>query len=332
MTLRISAAAVAVASTLALAACAPSAGEGTLSSPSSTGAGAENVVTVEDNNGTHTVTSPPTSVVSLDNRTFETLSDWGIELTAAPRALMPPRIAYQSDESIPDIGTHNEPNLETIVAAQPDLILNGQRFTGFFDDIAALAPNAVQLNLEPREGQPFAAELKRQITALGTVFAKHAEAEALNADFDAAIQAVLDSYSPGETVMAVNVSGGNIGYIAPSVGRTLGPVFDIFDLTPALAVDGASDDHQGDDISVEAIAAANPDWILVLDRDAAIRARVENYIPATTVIDSSAALQNVTAVREGHIVYMPEDTYTNESIQTYTEFFQALAAAFAAAR
>ena len=33
----------------------------------------------------------------------------------------------------------------------------------------------------------------------------------------------------------------------------------------------------------------------------------------------------MTAVQEDNIVYMPADTYTNESIQTYTEFFNALA-------
>ncbi len=50
-----------------------------------------------------------------------------------------------------------------------------------------------------------------------------------------------------------------------------------------------------------------------------------DYVPATTVIEQSQALQNVTAVQEGNIIYLPTDTYTNESIQTYTEFFNSLA-------
>ena len=40
-------------------------------------------VTVEDNNGTQEIATPPASVVATDNRTFQTLSDWGIELSAA---------------------------------------------------------------------------------------------------------------------------------------------------------------------------------------------------------------------------------------------------------
>ncbi len=186
------------------------------------------------------------------------------------------------------------------------------------------------LNLDPREGEPFADELKRQTTVLGEIFGKQAEAEQINADFDAAIERVNAAYQEGDTVMAVITSGGEIGYVAPGVGRTLGPAFDLFDLTPALEVEGSTD-HQGDDISVEAIAESNPDWILVMDRDAAISADDPAYTPAANVIENSEALQNVTAVQEDHIVFMPADTYTNEGIQTYTEFFNTLADAFESA-
>ncbi|HZK05832.1 MAG TPA: ABC transporter substrate-binding protein [Actinomycetaceae bacterium] len=292
------------------------------------GAESDGNIEIEDNNGTHTITVPPKSVVSLDNRTFETLYDWGIELSAAPVSLMPPTVGYKDDASIPDIGNHREPNLELIVAAEPDLIINGQRFTGFFDDIAALTPDAVQINFDPRDGEPFDEELKRQITALGQIFGKESEAAELTGAFDDAIADAVAAYDPSQKVMAVNVSGGNIGYLAPAVGRTIGPIFDILGLTPALVIDEATDDHQGDDISVESIADSNPDWILVLDRDAAVSADDPSYVPANEVIEGSAALRNVTAVVEGNIIYMPADTYTNEGIQTYTEFFQALAEAF----
>ena len=133
--------------------------------------------------------------------------------------------------------------------------------------------------------------------------------------------------------MAVNVSGGTIGYIAPKVGRTYGPLFDLIGMTPALDVDNASDDHQGDDISVEAIASANPDWILVLDRDGGTNTRnTDEYVAAAQVIEGSEPLKNVTAVKDGQVVYAPEDTYTNESIITYTEILNDMADAFEAAK
>ena len=181
------------------------------------------------------------------------------------------------------------------------------------------------LELDPRDDQPFADELKRQVDALGQIFGKETEAAQLGTDLDAAMDRVKAAYDGSATVMAVNVSGGEIGFIAPGAGRTLGWAFEALGLVPALEVEGASDDHQGDDISVEAIASANPTWILVMDRDAAVSADDPSYEPAAQVLEASEALASVTAVAEGNILYMPEDTYTNEGIQTYTEFFTSFA-------
>ncbi|AFR09098.1 siderophore ABC transporter substrate-binding protein [Nocardiopsis alba] len=314
-----------LASALLLAGCSAGAqdSEGSVAAEGET-------IEVEDNNGAQQVATPPASVVALDNRTFETLSDWGVELSAAAVSLMPDTIDYIEDDSILDVGTHNEPDLETIVAAEPDLVVNGQRFAQYHDDIASLVPDATILELDPREDEPFDAELKRQITVLGEVFDKQDEAEQVIADFDAAVERVEAAYDEDQTVMAVTTSGGEIGYLAPGVGRTLGPAFDIFDLTPALEVDGASDDHQGDDISVEAIADSDPDWILVMDRDAAVAADEDGYETAENILSASEALSGVSAVKDEQIVYMPVDTYTNEGIQTYTEFFNAFADALEA--
>jgi iron complex transport system substrate-binding protein len=301
---------------LALTACGAEAAAGT--------------VEVEDNNGTQTVEVPPASVVATDNRTFETLADWGVTLTAASRALMPTTNPLKEDESIIDLGNHREPDLEAVVAAEPTLIINGQRFAQYHDDFVKYAPEAVVLELDPRDDQPFADELKRQVSVLGEIFEKQTEAETLGTDLDAAMERVTAAYNGSDTVMAVNTSGGEIGFIAPGQGRALGWTFEALGFVPALEVEGASDDHQGDDISVEAIADSNPDWILVMDRDAAVSADDPEYKPANELLDSSEALAGVTAVAEGNIVYMPADTYTNESIQTHTEFFNELADALEA--
>lgn len=128
--------------------------------------------------------------------------------------------------------------------------------------------------------------------------------------------------------MSVIVSGGDIGFAAPHSGRVWGPLYEIFGWTSALEIDNSSTDHQGDDISVEAIAQSNPDWIFVLDRDAAVSS-TEDLVPAKDVIENSPALQNITAVTEGQVVYAPADTYTNESIQTFIELFKEISKALA---
>lgn len=320
-------AAVALTAVVALAGCGSPASSDADAAPA-----AASSVTVEDNRGTLTLDSPPASVVALDNRTFETLSDWGIQLAAAPVALMPATNPHSEDASIADIGLHSEPNLELIVAAEPDVVVIGQRFTQYYDDIAALVPEATLIELDPRDGEPFAEELKRQVAVLGEVFGKQDEAATLAAEYDAALARVTAAYDPEQTAMAVNVSGGEIGFIAPGQGRTLGPIFADAGLTPALEVEESSGNHEGDEISVEAIAASNPEWILVLDRSAAIDADTPEFTPAAEIIEASDALRNVPAVQKGQIVYLPADTYLNEGIQTHTEFLNDFADALESAK
>ncbi|MDR2321785.1 MAG: ABC transporter substrate-binding protein [Microbacterium sp.] len=314
----LTATALGLAAVVALAGCA----SGPAAAP--TESAKASTVTVEDNNGEHTISTPPASVVATDNRTFQTLADWGIPVKAAAVSLMPETVSYVKDKSIVDLGTHMEPDLEAVVAVAPDVIVNGQRFTQHHDKLAALVPDATILELDPRDGQPFDAELKRQVTVLGEVFGKQKEAKKLVDDFDKAVDRAKKAYD-GSGVMAVTTSGGKIGYLAPKVGRTLGPVFDILGLTPALSVEGADDNHKGDDISVEAIAASNPSWILVMDRDAVFAKDDPSYVQAADILEKNQALASVSAIQQKHVVYMPTDTYLNEGIQTYTTFLNSFA-------
>ena len=242
---------------------------------------------------------------------------------------------YVKDESVLDVGNHREPNLEIIAAADPELVIVGQRFATFYDDIKELVPNAavIDLNFDVSEnadspGENLVDGLKNSTIALGKIFDKNHEAKELTDSFDKAIENAKSAYNGKDTVMSVVVSGGSIGFSAPYSGRVWGPMYEIFGWVPALEVDGSSSDHQGDDISVEAIAQSNPDWIFVLDRDAAVSSASE-AVPAQDVIDNSPALKNTKAVSRGKIVYAPKDTYTNESIQTYLELFEILASKLA---
>ena len=213
----------------------------------------EETLTVEitDVHGTVTVPVNPKNVVSLDNRTFETLADWGIELAAVPKAVMLADSPYVTDESVLDIGNHREPNLEIIAAVEPELVIVGQRFANYYEDIKKLVPNAAVIDLNfdvseasDRPGENLVNGLKNSTIALGKIFDKNEEAKQLVADFDKAIEDVKYAYNGTDTVMSVIVSGGNIGFSAPYSGRVWGPMYEIFGWIPALKVDGASSDHQ----------------------------------------------------------------------------------------
>lgn len=93
---------------LALTACGAGSTDASNESSASTSASASqtaSTVTVTDNYGEVTVTVPPQKVAATDNRTFEVLEAWGIDLVAAPITLIPATVeTYKNDSSITDIG------------------------------------------------------------------------------------------------------------------------------------------------------------------------------------------------------------------------------------
>lgn len=325
----LSLAAIAAGAALVLSACSSSPAE-----EPKDGADSASTVSITDNYGTVEVPVNPKTVVALDNHVFETLDSWDIKLAAAPKGIMGSAWpGYTDDESVVDIGSHREPNLEAIVAAEPDLVIAGYRFGEAYADIKKQNPNAVVIDIAPREGEDLMSELKRGNTILGQIFDHEDDATEVNAKLDEAIAGAKKAYNGTDTVMAVNTSGGKIGYIAPGFGRSIGPVFGALDLVPALEVEGASSDHQGDDISVEAIAASNPEWIIALDRDASFAPedREEGSQPAAELIAGSEALKNVPAVTKGNIIYLDANFYLTEDIHAYTELFERIQEAFASA-
>ncbi|AMO91026.1 iron ABC transporter substrate-binding protein [Corynebacterium sp. HMSC06D04] len=333
MTAKIRRSLVASVAALSMALTACSSAEESTSGSSDTSAASSSEtteITLEDNFGEKKIAAPVSAPAVTDNRAFEILADWDVKIAAAPLKLVPSTVrdVYNKDTVAADLGSHREPDLESLVAAEPDVVWNGQRFEQHQEDIEKLVEDVPVLDFEPRDDKDFFEELKRHTEALGQTFGHEEDAAKLIEDFDAAAKRAKEAYDPSKKVMAVNTSGGEIGYIAPKIGRTYGPVFDLIGMTPALEVPEGTDDHEGDDISVEAIAESNPDWILVMDRDAAVSKEGEEHVPGDKLVNENAALKNVTAVKEGNVYVAPADTYVNESIITYTEILNALADAF----
>lgn len=333
MTAKIRRSLVASVAALSMALTACSSAEESTSGSSDTSAASSSEtteITLEDNFGEKKIATPVSAPAVTDNRAFEILADWDVKIAAAPLKLVPSTVrdVYNKDTVAADLGSHREPDLEALVAAEPDVIWNGQRFEQYQEDIEKLVEDVPVVDFEPRDDKDFFEELKRHTEALGQTFGHEEDAAKLIEDFDAAAKRAKKAYDPSKKVMAVNTSGGEIGYIAPKIGRTYGPVFDLIGMTPALEVPEGTDDHEGDDISVEAIAESNPDWILVMDRDAAVSKEGEGHVPGDKLVNENAALKNVTAVKEGNVYVAPADAYVNESIITYTEILNALADAF----
>ena len=149
---------------------------------------------------THTVPTEPESVIATDNRVFRTLAEWDIDLSAAPVDLMaddlPVLEKYTQNEDILNLGNHREPDMELVTAAQPDLVINGQRFSQHAEAIAEASDEGVPIvdtNIDTESGA-IDQEFRDQITLLGEVFGHQDDAETLIADFDEAPRPCQEAY------------------------------------------------------------------------------------------------------------------------------------------
>lgn len=277
-------------------------------------------ITVQTNTGELTVPVNPERVVALDSTSFETLHEFGITPVAVPKELLPASLSEWADNpDIIDVGTHREPRLEEINAAEPDLIVGGKRFAEYTETLSSTAP---VVDLAPSvEAAEYVDALKHQTTVLGEIFQAQSEAERLNTELDAAV-AEAAGLTNGQTVFLANHNGGKID----NGGGRMAPLIEPLDMTDVFAADrGGSDQvHNDSGLSPETIAQANPDWVFVLDRDASTGS---GGAPAQATIEAQELWGNTTFMSKGQVLYLDNDFYRTEGISAYTNFYQQLAEA-----
>ncbi len=305
----------ALASMLALTACSSGAAE----SGGTASEGGAGTITITDNNGQVQVPTNPARVVALDNTSFETLHAMGVKPVAVPKRLLPNSMqAWNDDPEILDVGTHTEPKLEVINEAAPDLIVGGKRFLRHTDTLKTIAP---VVDLAPNvEQSGYLDKLKNQTTALGQIFGQ---------ELDTASQAAAQS-TTGQSVFLANHNGGKIDNGAGRMGPLIQPLgmTDVFaatdEPTGGSATPGSESVHQDSGLAPETIAAVDPDWMIVMDRDAATAEPGETVTAAKATVDAQRAWANTTFMQRNQVVYLEPDFYTTEGIQAYTRAYQAI--------
>lgn len=278
-------------------------------------------VTVASNLGEVEVPVLPERVAVLDSTAMETVRDLGITPVAAPLALIPERgfEAWHGDADIVDVGTHREPDFEALAAAEPDLIIGGYRFQEAQQELEGIAQTIDIAASEDFEGG-WIASLEQQTAALGQIFDAEEQAQAIVDELDAAATAAAEAAPEGTVFLGV-VSGGQLDNGAERIGRLIEelPLTDVFA--------GEEGDIHGDSgLAAETIAQANPDWAIILDRDAGTG--VTDAQPALAVIEGNEALASATFRTEEQIVVLEPDFYRLEGAQAYTRTFEQLAEAF----
>lgn len=309
---------VLMASALVLTGCS-----GQAAPAASESAPAAATVTIDATNGKIEVPVSPERVVALDNTSFETLRDWGVTPVAVPKRLLPSEgfEAWIDNDEIVDLGNHREPDLEALSAVEADLVIGGYRFGEYTQQITDMniAP-VIDIAASRDAAEGWTESLRTQTIALGQIFDRADDARDLVAALDSSVENASEATS-GESVFLGVVTGGKLDNGAQRIGTLIEPL----DLTDVFA--GEEGDVHGDSgLAPETIAQANPDWLIILDRDAGVS--TEGAVAAKQVIDAQEAFASTTFATRDQVIYLDPLFYVREGIQAFTEAFTQISTAF----
>ncbi|KAA0676507.1 siderophore ABC transporter substrate-binding protein [Roseomonas genomospecies 6] len=231
-------------------------------------------------------------VLVFDMAALDTLDALGVAVAGVPTGLKPPHLAKYDGPSYAKIGTFFEPDYEAVNAADPGLIIAGGRAAPKYAELSRIAPT-VDMTTDQDD---FLASSIANAETLGRIFGKTAlvkqKADRLRASI-AELKAAAATAGKGLLVLT---TGGKMSAYGP--GSRFGILHTEFGIQPA-APDLKVANH-GQAISFEFILETNPDWLFVIDRDAAIG---QDGKPARQFLDNDI-VRRTTAWRKNQVVYL----------------------------
>ena len=151
-----------------------------------------------------TVPYKPERVVVLDLANLDILDNLGLGgcVVGAPTITLPYLQSY--NDELPIVGSVKTPDLEAVMACEPDLILMGGRMAEYMDSLGEIAP-VLRLTTVSDEGLVEAIRANAQ--TVGAIFGETEHVDEMLAQYDAQI-AALAEFAQGKTcVLGMSTSG-----------------------------------------------------------------------------------------------------------------------------
>ena len=249
-------------------------------------------ILVKHEQGELTLEATPEKVFTYDYATLDDLDALGVPVAGVPNSVMPADLTAKLADNVIRIGSLFEPDYETVAAEQPDLVIVAGRSAPKYAELAKIAPT---IDLTP-DAEHLIEEAKKNLNTLGTIFGKEDKAKELEAKLDRSVAALKAKAETAGTGMLVMTTGGKMSTFGD--GSRFGYLFKDFGVKPA-------DNHvqvgtHGEPVSFEYILKHNPDWLFVVDRDAAIGHDGQS---AAQLLDNDI-IHQTKAWKNGHIVYL----------------------------
>lgn len=254
-----------------------------------------------------TVPANPKRIAILDMASLDILNSLGVSDRVVGSATT--KLPYLSDiinaEDVANLGTIKEADLEAVMACEPDVIFIGGRLSKNYDALSEIAP-VVYLSTDSELG--VVESVRKNAGIVASMFGLEDKVDELMSGFDARIATLAEAAKDKTAIVGMCTSGsfnvmGNDGRCS-IIGREIG--------FENVGVDANIDTAtHGNEASFEFVVKQNPQYIFVLDRDAAINA--EGAQLARDIMENELVM-GLDAYQEGHVVYLanPAVWYTAE--------------------
>lgn len=254
-----------------------------------------------------TVPANPKRIAILDMASLDILNSLGVSDRVVGSATT--KLPYLSDivnaEDVANLGTIKEADLEAVMACEPDVIFIGGRLSKNYDALSEIAP-VVYLSTDSKLG--VVESVRKNAGIVASMFGLEDKVDELMSGFDARIATLAEAAKDKTAIVGMCTSGsfnvmGNDGRCS-IIGREIG--------FENVGVDANIDTAtHGNEASFEFVVKQNPQYIFVLDRDAAINA--EGAQLARDIMENELVM-GLDAYKEGHVVYLanPAVWYTAE--------------------
>ena len=255
-------------------------------------------ITVETARGAVTLKALPETAITLDLAVLDIFDTLKIPVAGVAGGPKPAYLTGYADEAYPQLGSFFEPDIEKLNALSPDLVIVAGRSASAFDAVAKVAPT-IDLTSQSTD---LVGSVQRNMTQIGALFGKEIEAAETLAALEVKFDTVREMSSGAGNALVIITTGGRMSTHGAQ-GR-FAVIFNEMGFVPAIEEVKAG--NHGQPISNEFILETNPDWIFVVDRDAAIG---RDGKPAAQMLDN-ALVNKTTAAQNDHIVFLdPADWY-----------------------
>lgn len=212
---------------------------------------------------------------------------------------------YLSDDNIVNLGTIKEVDLEAVMACEPDVIFIGGRLSTSYDALSEIAP-VVYLSTDTELG--VVESVRQNSATIASMFGLEQEVDELMAGFETRI-AALQEVADGKTAIVGMCTSGGFNVLGNDgrcsiIGKEVG--------FQNIGVDANIDTStHGNEASFEFVVKKAPEYIFVMDRDAAIST---DGVKLAQEIMENGLIMGTEAYRNGNVIYLahPAVWYTAE--------------------